>query len=202
MSTEIDTLAAELREEMGKGAARELRRNGMVPAIVYGHGKENINLAINEHEITLRSRKGGFMSKLLNIEVKGKKHLAIPYIVQYHPVTDKIEHMDFMFVSTDAEIKVHVPLHFINQDKSLGVKRGGVVNIVRREIELLCNPMTIPAQIDIDLADLNINNSIHMEDLKLPKGAKFAGHENITLVTIVGRGSEDEAQEQAAGSAE
>lgn len=193
MSVAVQILDGEYREVIGKGPSRELRRNGKVPAVIYGKEKENIHVALDAKEMNTRYNKVGFTSQLFNIKVGKEKFLAIPFEIQTHPVTDLVEHIDFIHVDEKSDVKVHVKLQFTNQDKCIGIKRGGVINIARREIEIICKPNNIPTFIEIDLTTLDIAHSLHINDLNLPKGVKYAGHDNATVAAIVGRTDDKEA---------
>lgn len=196
MITAIQELEGQYRDALGNGPSRELKRNGMFPAVIYGKGKPNVNIALDLKEVSLRMHKPGFMSQLFNIQVGKDTFLALPYAVQLHPVTDTIEHIDFLHVAENSEIKVHVKFHFINQNKSLGIKRGGVLNILRREVELLCNPHNIPVSIDVDLGDMEIGQTIHMNDIVLPEGTKLAHSDNATVATLIGRADKEETAKE------
>ena len=201
MSSVIQIIAKK-REQTGKGPARVLRRSGEVPAIIYGAGKEDIKISLCAHDITLEHARFDFMSKLINIEVGKDKYHAVAKAVQLNPVTDAIEHIDFLHVSKDADVTVKVKIRFSNVDKSAGIKRGGALNIVRREIELVCPHDQIPNVIDIDLSGLNIGENVHIKDVKLPENVRPALARNFTIVTMTGRGGkkdkETEGQEAAA----
>lgn len=197
MSSTI-SLIGESRTATGKGSARELRRNGKIPAVIYGKGKETVKISLPERELTKYYRKAGYATLLMDIDIGEKKYLVIPRNVELHPVTDMIEHADFMFISKDSKVKVSVHIHFINEDKCIGIKRGGVFNIVKREIDLLCPPKDIPSRIDFDVINLDIGQTIHVQDLTLPKGVTAIGEEqNFTIATIVGRGGKAEATEES-----
>ncbi|MEI7670030.1 MAG: 50S ribosomal protein L25/general stress protein Ctc, partial [Pseudomonadota bacterium] len=199
------TLEAKNRSEAGKGAARALRRAAQIPAIIYGNNKTPIKISLPLKEVTLEYRKGSFFNKIIDLKLDGKVVHALPRDVQTHPVTDVIEHADFQSVDKDSVIHVMVPVKVLNQDKSIGLKRGGALNIVRHEIELLCKPDAIPSSIDIDILNLQIGSSVHINDIKLPDNVKTAIKErNFTIVTIAGRNKEEEtpqAQAQAAAAA-
>jgi large subunit ribosomal protein L25 len=184
---------AETRAISGKGAARAARRAGHVPVIVYGNNKPSVSLNVEARLIANEYFRGGFMNKIISLEVDGKNIFAIPRDIQLNPVSDKIEHADFMQVDEKSVIKVRVPVHFLNQDKSVGIKRGGVLNIVAHEVELLCPVASIPKSVDVDVAALEIGNSIHSADLVLPKGVSVANKgRNITIASIAGRSKEEE----------
>lgn len=195
-------LEAEGREGQGKGAARAIRRTGRVPAIVYGKDQETSKISLPLKELTMEFRKGSFFNKIVDIKLNGKQFHALPRDVQMHPVTDMIEHADFQRVEKDTLIHVFVPVKVLNQDKSVGLKRGGVLNIVRHEIELLCTPETIPNAIEVDVLQVDIGHSIHINDLKLPGNVKTAiKGRNFTVVTIAGRSKDDEERPAAAAPA-
>ncbi len=185
---------AEARTDAGKGSARALRRAGKVPAILYSNGKENQSVAISEKELTLAYKKGAFLNKLVTIEVGGKTVYAVPKDLQFHPVTDRIEHADFLQVDEKSNVKVKVPVKVLGADKSMGIKRGGTLNIVRHEIELFCKPDTIPSRVEVDITTANIGDSIHISAIKLPEGTSPVIQRDFTLVTIAGRGGKDEEE--------
>lgn len=188
----VISLNADSRNTMGKGSARALRRSGKTPAIIYGGGKQNVSIALDSKQITKEYYKEGFTSQVFEIKLQGETLKVIPKAVQLHPVTDVIEHMDFFFVSKDAKIHVMVKIHILNEDKCMGIKRGGILNLVRREIEIICSPDSIPHSIDIDVSSLNIGDSVHIEDITLPKDVKVALERNFTILTVAGRGSDEE----------
>ncbi len=193
MHTAIE-FKAENRERTGKGGARALRRDGKVPAIVYAKGEQPINLAISEKELKIAYHKGSFFSKIVSIDAAGKSFQALPKDIQLHPVTDRIEHVDFMKVDDSSEIHVLVPVRFLNQDRSIGLKRGGVLNIVRHELELVCTPNNIPAAIEIDVANINIGESIHISHVVLPEKVRPSiTDRDFTIATIAGRSSKDDS---------
>ena len=193
---------AETREKSGKGVARAARRAGQTPIAVYGHGKQNLSLNVETRLLANEYFRGGFMNKIVSLQVGGKDVFAIPRDIQLNPVSDKIEHADFMQIDETSVIKVLVPVHFLNAEKSIGIKRGGVLNIVAHEVELLCPVATIPSAIDIDVATLDIGSSIHLADLALPNGARPASKRAVTIASIAGRKEEEPtAQEAAAANA-
>lgn len=186
---------AEGRERTGKGGARTLRREGKVPAILYAKGETPVNLAITEKEITLEYLKGGFFSKIVSITEGSKTFHALPKAIQLHPVTDRVEHVDFLKVDAKSQIHVFVPVRFRNQEKSIGLKRGGVLNVVRHDLELVCTPNNIPQLIEIDVTEVNIGESIHISHVKLPEGVRSAiTSRDFTIATIAGRSTKDDAE--------
>ena len=192
---------AEPRQTTGKGSARAARRNGTVPVVIYGNGLEPVSLAMPLKEITLQYLKGGFKSRLVSIEVGKETYHAVPREVQLHPVTDVIEHADFLRVTDKTTVRVMVPVHFANMEKCPGLKRGGVLNVVRHDLELMCLPQSIPDSITIDIIENDIGDSIHINDIKLPEGVTPAIKRNFTVATIAGRSKEDEAPVAAAAEA-
>lgn len=178
------SLKAEERSSVGTGPTRELRRNGLTPAIIYGAGKPAVMFAISSKELNLQYHKQGFLSHMFDIEVGKNKYRALPKSIQLHPVTDEIEHIDFMHINEKVKIKTTIPLHFINEAKCPGIKQGGLLNVARHSIEIHCLPSDIPEQIDIDLADSVIGQSIHVSDLKLPKGVETKLDPETAIATI------------------
>jgi len=196
------TLEAQPRNTSGKGAARALRRLGRVPAVVYGRTKEPASISLPLKELTLEYRKGSFFNKIVDITVGGDKFHALPRDVQTHPVTDVIEHADFQRVEKDSIIHVFVPVKVLNQEKSVGLKRGGVLNIVRHEIELVCTPDAIPSAIEVDVLTSDIGSSVHINDIKLPANVRTAIKDrNFTVVTVAGRTKEEEERPVVAAAA-
>lgn len=195
------TFEAKTRDTHGKGASRALRREGKVPAIIYGQGRPNISVAIEANEVTREYWHGGFMSKVVAIKADGERFLALPREIQMHPVNEKITHVDFFRVDEQSSIQVQVPVHFLNQEKSVGIKRGGTLNIVRHELELACTVANIPPYIEIDLSEYDIGDSIHISQVSLPEGAEpTITDRDFTIATIAGRSAsleEEEPEEQA-----
>ena len=166
------TISAEQRERVGKGSARAARRAGLVPAVIYGDKKEPLGINMSTREITKIVHQPGIFGRLLDIEVGGKKSTVLTRDIQFHPVSDNILHMDFLRVSGSAMVAVGVPVEFINEDLCPALKIGGVLNVVRHEIELNCPATAIPEKIIIDLDDLKIGDSIHISAIKLPEGVE------------------------------
>ncbi len=196
------TFNAEVRTATGKGAARSLRREGRIPAILYGTQQQPTKIAMPLKELTLAYQKGAFFNKIVDIKLDGKVLHVLPRDVQTHPVTDVIEHADFQYVEKDNIIHVMVPVRVLNQDKSVGLKRGGVLNIVRHEIELLCKPADIPPYIEVDVLLVDIGHSVHINDIKLPSSVKTAIQgRNFTVITVAGRSKEEEERPVATAAA-
>ena len=194
--------AAETRAARGKGGARAVRREGKVPGIIYGKDFAPTAVALPEKELRLAFQKGGFFNKIVSITLDGKPLNALPKTIEFHPVSDLIEHVDFMKVDADSRIRVMVPVRFLNQDKSVGLKRGGVLNVVRHELELICSPDNIPTLIEIDVKDANIGHSIHISHVQLPKGVTPAiTSRDFTIATVAGRSKDEEEAKPADAAA-
>ena len=182
------------RPTAGKGAARAARRAGFVPVNIYGHGQANTHLNVEARVISNEYFRGGFMNKIVSMHVDGKDLFAIPRDIQLNPVTDKIEHADFQAVDAKSVVKVRVPVQFLNADKSIGIKRGGVLNTVAREVELLCKVDSIPKTLEIDLGPIDIGSTIHIHNVTLPTGVTPANKgSDFTIASITGRQKEEAA---------
>lgn len=193
------------RQANGTGFARAVRREGKVPGVVYGAGKEPLTIAVAEKELLLESTSGHFFSKVFQLEIDGKKQSAIAKALQLHPVTDRPIHVDFMRIDKDSKVHMFIPIEFLNEDKSPGVKRGGVVNAIVHTLELICPANAIPEKLTVDLTGLEIGQSLHLDVLKLDKGVSVAHPErHNTLVTIVAPSAivEETPVEAAAPAAE
>ena len=186
------TLPATLRDTHGKGSARLLRREGKIPGILYGKGQAPISIALPLKEVTMEYVRGRFRSRLIDITVDGKTIKALPKDLQFHPVTDVIEHVDFIKIEPGIRLNVMVPVKFSGQDKSPGIKRGGVLNVVRHEIEFVCAPEAIPTHIEVNISGLDIGGSLHIKDITLPKDVVPAIKRNFTVATVAGRRAEEE----------
>ena len=180
------TLPAEARERAGKGASRELRRNGRVPAVIYGDKKEALSVHVEEKLLTKMLSTGHFMNSVIMVDAGGKPHRTLPKDVQFHPVSSRPIHVDFLRIGEHSQVHVNVPVHFIDEELSPGIKRGGVLNLVRHDLELICDAAEIPEQIEISLTGLDVGDSIHISNVTLPKGSKSAiDDRDFTIATIV-----------------
>jgi len=180
------TLPAELRERAGKGASRELRRNGRVPAVIYGGNDEPTPIHVEEKLLMKQLMTGHFMNSIIMVEVDGKPVRTIPKDVALHPVTDRPLHADFLRLGRDSKIEVAVPVVFTNEDESPGLKRGAVLNVVRHELQLVCEADKIPSEIQIDVTGLDVGDSIHISSVALPEGSASAiTDRDFTIATIV-----------------
>ena len=180
------TLPAETRERAGKGASRALRREGRVPAVIYCGNEEPLSIHVEEKELRRQLGTGHFFSSVVELTVGGKTLRTLPKDVAFHPVNDRPLHVDFLRLAKDAKVHVNVPVHFANEEASPGLKRGGVLNIVRHELDLICAPDSIPEEISIDVTGLEVGDSIHISHVKLPQGAASAiTDRDFTIATIV-----------------
>ena len=179
-------LKAEARERVGKGSSRELRRNGFIPAVIYGDKQSPLAIALSTNEVTKRIHAGGFMTTVATIDVNGEKIQVLPKDYQLDPVRDFTLHVDFLRVSADSRVTVQVPVHFVNEEKSPGIKVGGVLNIVRHAVELLCPANDIPEFLTVDLTGAKIGDSLHISAVKLPAGVRpVISDRDFTIATIV-----------------
>ena len=180
------TLSAELRERAGKGASRALRNAGRVPAVIYGNNEDPAAIHIEEKMLMKALHTGHFMNSVVMIEVGGKQVRTLPKDVAFHPVTDRPLHADFLRIGEHSEVHVNVPVHFADEDASPGMKRGAVLNIVRHELELVCDAAMIPDEIKISLKGLEVGASIHISHVALPAGARSAiTDRDFTIATLV-----------------
>ncbi len=185
MSQDTYELKAELRERVGKGSSRELRRNGLIPAVIYGDKQTPISIALSTKEVTQKIHAGGFMTTIATIDVGGEKIRVLLKDYQLDPVRDFTMHVDFLRVSKDRVVTVEIPVHFVNEEKSPGLKIGGVLNIVRHEVELVVPADDIPEFLTADLSGLKIGDGIHISNIKLPKNATpVIGDRDFTIATI------------------
>lgn len=184
-------LFAEKREKTGTGSARAARRADKIPAVIYGHGITPVHININAKEINFALTKKGFKKTVFSIELDGKKIRVVARDIQFHPVTDRPAHLDLIQVTDKTGVKVFVPVEYTNHVKSPGLKRGGVLNIVKREVEILANPDNIPEKIEVDLTGIEIGHAIHINDVKLAEGARAVEKRNFTLATIVGKTADE-----------
>lgn len=200
--SEVLTLAAEMREELGTGAARALRRRGMIPATIYGANKEPISIAIEEKEITKYYRKPQYISQLIQFEIGQKKYKVLPKSVDLHPITEIVSHADFVFLESKMQ-KMQVPLVYTNKDVCIGVKRGGYFNTVRRLLRIVCPIENLPRKIEIDVSKMEIGTSIKAKDATLPDGAKLLEKPDFVIASIIGKkGKASEVEDEATDSEE
>ena len=197
------TLPAEARDRAGKGASRALRRDGRVPAVVYGEKKEALSIHVEEKLLTKMLHTGHFMNSVVMIDVGGKATRTLPKAVDFHPVSSRPIHVDFLRIGEHAQVNVNVPVRFDNEEDSPGLKRGGVLNIVVHDLALVCDAAEIPNEIHIDLTGLDIGDTIHISEVKLPKGSKPANEdEDFTVATIVAPSAMKAEEEETAPEGE
>jgi large subunit ribosomal protein L25 len=198
---DIATISAELRDRAGKGAARATRRAGRIPGVIYGDQKDPVLVSLDPREFDKVLRRPGFFAKLLNVTVDGKTHRTLPRDVQLHPVNERALHVDFLRVGASTRITVAVPVHFINNDKAPGLKRGGILNVVRHEIELVCTADNIPDHITVDLDGVDIGESVHIKSVTLPEGTKPTIERDFTIASVAAPTVVREEQAAAAAAA-
>ncbi len=203
--TETHQLSIQLRERAGKGAARAVRREGRVPGVIYGGKQEPTLISVDPRELSRELHQAGFFATLFDLKLDGAAHRVLPRDVQLDPVTDKPVHVDFLRVSADSLVVVQVPVEFINEAKSPGLKRGGVLNVVRHEIELRCPVDAIPRSIVVDLDGLAIGDSVHISQVTLPERVKPTIERDFTVASVAApsavRAEALEAQAAAAAAA-
>ncbi len=192
------TLPAEARERAGKGASRALRREGRIPAVIYGGKEEPSPIHVEEKELTRQLGSGHFMNSIVMIELGGKSVRTLPKDIAFHPVNDRPLHVDFLRLAKDAKVEVDVPVVFINEADSPGLKKGGVLNVVRHELQLVCDADRIPSEISIDVTGLEVGDSIHISSVNLPEGSESAiTDRDFTIATIVAPSALKRAESEA-----
>ena len=180
------TLPAETRDRAGKGASRELRNQGRVPAVVYGGNKEPLSIHVEEKLLAKMLSTGHFMNSVVMIDAGGAKTRTLPKDVQFHPVTSRPVHVDFFRISEHSKVTVNVPVRFTDEEESPGLKRGGVLNIVRHDLELSCDAAEIPDDIEVSLKGLEVGDTIHISAITLPKGVESTiTDRDFTVATVV-----------------
>ena len=204
MST-VATIEAQARAKTTKGAVSTLRNSGQVPAVIYGDKQAPLTISLEGKILARQLESAGFMTRLFDITVDGKKVRVLPRDVQYDPLSDRPLHVDFLRVSANTRVRVAIPVSFLNPEKSPGIKRGGTLNVVHHEIEVLCAPDKIPPRFEVSLEGLQINDAIHLSALKLPPDVKLTTQEkDFTIATIAVPSairSENEAAAAAAAAA-
>ena len=197
--SETLTLSAEVRERAGKGASRDLRRQGRVPAVIYGNKEEPQGIHVEERELMKLLNTGFFTNSVVMVN----SVRTLPKDVQFHPVTDRPLHVDFLRIGEHATVTVGVPVRFENEEASPGLKRGGVLNVVRHELELVCDAASIPDDVVIDLKGFEIGESIHISQVKLPQGAEPAiTDRDYTVATVVAPSAMKAEEEETAPAGE
>ncbi|AEI38106.1 MAG: 50S ribosomal protein L25/general stress protein Ctc [Zymomonas mobilis subsp. pomaceae] len=205
--SETLNLLAKKRDRAGKGASRAIRREGLVPAVIYGDKTPAVAITVEEIALFKMLNTGHFMNSVVTLTVDGKKIPTLPKDVQFHPVTDRALHVDFLRVSATSMIEVAIPVSYVDEEKSPGIKRGGVLNIIHHELKLKVKATDIPEQIEVSVEGLEVGDSIHINQLKLPAGVELAHDEHEpTVATIIApsgmKSSENEEAEEAEATAE
>lgn len=190
-------LKAAVRERTGKGAARALRRDGLIPAVIYGNNQPPIAIAVPWKEMTIALYAGGFKTHVWSIDVDGQTVQALARDYQREPVKDRLLHVDFLRVSARSRVTVDVPVHFTGESESPGLKRGGVLNIVSHTVSLECAATAIPEHIEVSVAGLDVGDAVMSSDVSLPAGVNYTHEEAFIVVTIAAPTVEPEAEETA-----
>jgi large subunit ribosomal protein L25 len=208
MSEDFD-LIAEIREDQGKGASRRLRREGKVPAIIYGAGRPPRQLAFDHNRVLQQLDNESFYSSILNIKVGDKSQAAIVKDVQRHPSKRQVLHMDFQRIVAGEKIRMNVPIHYLNAEAAKGVKlEGGSVSQLINDVEVSCLPKDLPEYFEVDIADLGINEMLHLSDIKLPEGveipelAQGPEHDHAIVSIHVIKAAPEPEEEEAEAAAE
>ena len=178
------SISAETRDRAGKGVARAQRRAGRVPAVIYGNKEDPVMISLEGREVEKLIQSPQFFTQIFEVGVSGEKHQVLARDLQLHPVTDRALHIDFMRFNANTRIVLSIPVVFENEEASPGLKRGGVLNIVRREVELLCSPLNIPGELIFNLEGLEIGDSLHIGAIDLPEGVATTTDRDFTVATI------------------
>ena len=195
-------LSAEMRERAGKGASRAVRLTGRVPAVIYGNKLAPVTIHVEEKLLVRHLHTGHFMNSVVELDLGGTVERTLPRDVQFHPVTDRPVHVDFLRLGANAVISVMVPVHFIDEYKSVGMKKGAVLNVVRHEVELTCPADSIPDQLNVSVAGKDVGDSIHISSVTLPAGVKPVIDRDFTIATLVAPSAlRSETDEAAAAEA-
>ena len=203
MSASIE-LKAQARGRVGKGAARELRRNSLVPAVIYGDNKDPLPIAVPYKELSILINSGGFLNTVLEVDVDGGKHRVLPKDYQREPVRDFFTHVDFLRIGKNTKVTVEIPVHYINEDDCPGLRKGGVLNVVRHALEISCRADAIPEYFEIDLTGLEIEDVVHASAITLPDGVTLTVTDrdptmcSIAAPTVSAAADEEEGEEVAA----
>ena len=200
-------IKAEARSQVGKGSARAARRAGLVPAVIYGNKQSPIPITLDANKWRQLMNKPGIFSQLMNIEVNDNIYFVLPRDIQQHPVSEEAEHIDFLRVTKNATVAVGINVEFLNEDKCTGLKLGGVLNVVRPQVELNCPAISIPEKITVDLEGLNVGHTIHISAIELPDGCTpTITDRDFTVATIAaprgGLGDSEEEETETTDEAE
>lgn len=202
---EFTTIPAETRERAGKGPARAVRRAGRVPGVIYGARKDPLMISMDPRDLERELKTGGFLATVYDLTVGSDQERVLPRDVQFDPVSERPLHVDFLRVSGTTRVTVEIPVHFLNEEQSPGLERGGLLNVVRHAIEFQCRADAIPHSIDIDLSGLDIGDSVHISSVSLPDGVEpTITDRDFTIATIAAptvvqeEATEEEAAEEEA----
>ncbi|WP_300302954.1 50S ribosomal protein L25/general stress protein Ctc [Ferrovibrio sp.] len=199
---DVNTIAAEARSRAGKGTARATRLKGRVPGVIYGEKQTPELISVESRELLKEMHKGSFFSRLFTIDIGGKTERVLARDVQLDPVSDRPIHVDFQRIGKDSKVRIFIPVLFQDQDQSPGIKKGGVLNVVRHEVEFFCQPDNIPESISISLAGMEIGHSIHISAFELPASIKAVIQDrDFTVATIAAPTKEDETAPKAEAAA-
>lgn len=188
----------DVRERIGKGGAREARRQGFVPGVLYGGGEDPVAINLRKNEVVKAINTGQFLSSTATLVHDGAKQLVIPQAIQMHPVSDQPQHVDLFRVKKDQIITVEVTVNFLNEEESPGLKKGGALNVVRHAVELNVRADSIPDSLDADLTGLDIGDNVKISDISLPGGAEpTITDRDFTIASVVGRGISADVEEGA-----
>jgi len=183
--SDISTLPVQGRERAGKGAARAVRRAGLVPGVIYGDKQEPVLLQMDPRPLWAELNKGGFYARQFQLDLDGAQHRVMAQDVQFHPVSDAIMHVDFLRISATSRVTAEVPVRFLNEEKCPGIKRGGVLNIVRHDVELVGTPDAMPDHLEVDLIGFDVGESIHISAVTLPEGVSpTISDRDFTIATV------------------
>jgi large subunit ribosomal protein L25 len=195
--SENAVLIADTRDRVGKGTSRALRREGRTPAVIYGDKKDPISISLETKELVKTINRDAFLSTVYTVQVGSTKHNVLPRDMQLHPVKDSPIHVDFLRVSAKSQIAVMVVVSFLNEEECVGLKRGGVLNVVRHEIEMMVPAGNIPESIEIDLEKYDIGDSVHISEVALPDGCEpTITDRDFTIITIAAPTVEEEPEEE------
>lgn len=182
----METLKLQKRTQSGKGTARRLRTEGMIPGVVYGAGKEPTAVSVSAHDVMMIAKKGGFYAQIINAEIDGKKEKVLPRELQRDPVKGRYLHLDLLRVDLKKAVNVSVPVTFLDENKAPGIKAGGILQVARTEVEVSCRADSIPETLEVSVAGLKVGDTIRYSNLTLPKGVSFVDEEDRTVASIAG----------------
>ena len=191
------------RGESGKKSVRKLRYEGYVPGVIYGDGKAPVLVSVREKELLAECYSSAFLGHVIEANINGKSEKFLPKQVEFDPISDRPMHVDFLRISENSKVKVSIAIEFINEDKSPGIKKGGVVNVVVHKLECFCSPESIPEKLTIDLSGKDIGEGFTIDKMKLPEGVVPVNAErDAVIATIVSaKMTEEEAQSEDTASA-